>query len=231
MPAIGRRSAAEALGTAVLSTTVIGSGIMADRLTEDTALALLANALSTGAILIVLITILAPLSGAHLNPVVTLVAALRAKLTPRDCAAYMAAQIAGALAGAVAAHGMFDLALVQAGSTARTGAGLWLAETIATGGLVLTILLSARRPPESVAWLVGLYITAAYWFTASTSFANPALTVARSVSDTFAGIRMIDAPAFILCQIAGAAAALALFNWLASGDEPDAARPVSRQEG
>lgn len=209
-----RRLAAEALGTGILVATVVGSGIMADRLTSDAALALLANTLPTGAILVVLITCLGPVSGAHFNPAVTMVFALRRALCPREAGAYMLAQVLGGLLGTLVAHAMFELPLLQVSATVRTGPAQWLAEGVATFGLLLTILAGLRFRGEAVPWLVGLYITAAYWFTASTSFANPAVAVARSITDTFAGIRPADLPAFILAECLGAALAFALLRWL-----------------
>jgi glycerol uptake facilitator-like aquaporin len=209
-----RRLAAEALGTALLVATVVGSGIMADRLTDDVALALLGNTLPTGAILVVLITILGPLSGAHFNPAVTLVFALRGEIGARDGSLYAVAQIAGGISGTLLAHAMFELPLLEIGTTLRSGAGQWIAESVAAFGLVLTILLGLRARPEAIAWLVGLYITAAYWFTASTSFANPAVAIARAFSNTFAGIRPADLPGFILAEVAGALIAMAVVGWL-----------------
>ncbi len=215
MPSLARRLAAEALGSAFLLAAIIGSGIMAQRLAGgNLALALLCNTLPTGAMLTVLILIFGPLSGAHLNPAVSLVAALRAALSRREAALYVGAQIGGALAGAWAAHAMFELPLWQVSLTARTGWGQWLAEFVATFGLLLTILGCNAVARSAVAYAVGLYITAAYWFTASTSFANPAVTLARSVSDTFAGIAPAGIAAFVLCQIAGALAAHLLAAWL-----------------
>jgi glycerol uptake facilitator-like aquaporin len=208
-----RRLTAEALGTALLVTAVVGSGIMADRLTEDTALALLANTIATGAALIALITIFAPISGAHFNPAVTLVMALRRDLPVALAAAYIAVQCAGGLLGTWAAHAMFDLPILQLSTTIRTGPAQWLAEAVATFGLIMAILgaISARA---NVAFIVAAYITAAYWFTASTSFANPAVALARSLTDTFAGIRPADLPGFMLAEIAGALIAMLLGNWL-----------------
>ena len=217
---LSRRLAAEALGTALLVATVVGSGIMADRLTDDVALALLGNTLPTGAMLVVLITIFGPLSGAHFNPVVSMVFALRGEVTARDAARYMIAQIAGAIAGTFVAHAMFALPILEVATTVRTGAGQWIAEAVATFGLVVTILLGLRARPDSVAWLVGLYITAAYWFTASTSFANPAVAIARAFSDTFAGIRPIDLPGFIAAEIAGGLLAAAVAGWLLGERRP-----------
>jgi len=209
-----RRLAAEALGTGFLVATVVGSGIMADALSADDALALLGNALPTGAILVVLIAVFGPVSGAHFNPAVSLVFALRRDLSPGLALAYMAAQIGGGFLGVLLAHAMFGLPLLQTGLTMRTGSGLWLAEAVATFGLVATILLGLRFRPEAVAWLVGLFITAAYWFTASTSFANPAVAIARGFSDTFAGIRPADVPAFLLSETAGAILAFGFICWL-----------------
>ena len=208
-----RRLTAEALGTALLVTAVVGSGIMADRLTDDTALALLANTIATGAALIMLITIFAPISGAHFNPVVTLVMALRRDLPASRAMPYIAAQCIGGILGTLAAHAMFDLPLLQLSTTIRTGPSQWLAEAIATFGLILAIL-GAMNARANVALTVAAYITAAYWFTASTSFANPAVALARALTDTFAGIRPADLPGFILAQIAGALIAAAIGGWL-----------------
>jgi glycerol uptake facilitator-like aquaporin len=209
-----RRLVAEALGTAMLVAAVIGSGIMADRLTDDVALALLGNTIPTGAILVVLITILGPVSGAHFNPAVTLVFGLRREIETKAALAYVLAQIAGGIAGTLIAHAMFGLPLVELSTTVRSGTGQWIAELVASFGLVFTILAGLRFRGDAVPWLVGLYITAAYWFTASTSFANPAVAVARAFSNTFAGIRPLDVPAFILAELAGAMLALALAGWL-----------------
>ena len=209
-----QRLVAEALGTALLVATVVGSGIMAETLTKDVALALLGNTLPTGAMLVVLITILGPISGAHFNPVVSMIFALKHDLSGRELALYVVAQIAGGIIGAVIAHLMFALPLVELSSRARTGGAQWFAEAVATFGLVVTILAGIRFERKAVPWLVGLYITAAYWFTASTSFANPAVTIARTLTNTFSGIRPIDSPAFVVAQGLGAVAALALMNWL-----------------
>lgn len=209
-----RRLAAEALGTAILVATVVGSGIMAQRLTEDIALALLGNTVATGAILVVLIGILGPVSGAHFNPAVTLVMALRRQLTPTDAALYMVVQIASAMLGTLLAHLMFDLPLVSAYADPRNGASQWLSEAVATFGLLLTILLSLKQPVEQVALRVGLYITAAYWFTASTSYANPAVTIGRALTSSFSGIGPADVPGFVIAQVIGALLALALTTWL-----------------
>lgn len=211
---MARRLAAEALGTCILVATVVGSGIMADRLTDDVALTLLGDTLPTGAILVVLITILGPISGAHLNPAVTLVFALRRELSAGSAIGYALAQIVGGIAGTLVAHVMFDLPLLAVGATARSGPGQWIAEAVATFGLIVTILGGLRFRSEAVAWLVGLYITAAYWFTASTSFANPAVTIARSFTGTFAGIRPSDAAGFIASEVVGSVIALMLAAWL-----------------
>lgn len=206
---VGQRLGAEMLGTAFLLATVVGSGIMAERLADgNVALALLCNALPTGAILVVMITMLGPVSGAHFNPAVTAAFLIRGELGGCEAAAYLGAQILGGLLGVVVAHLMFDEAIIQFATTARTGPSLWFAEIVATFGLVGTILITIRTRPDAVAMVVGLYITAAYWFTASTSFANPAVTIARGFSDTFAGIRPQDIPAFVGAEILGAIAAV-----------------------
>lgn len=214
---LGRRIAAEGLGSFFLFATVIGSGIMAEHLSGgNDAVALLGNTIATGAILFVLITMLGPISGAHMNPAVSLVAALRDELSWRDAAAYVVAQLAFGILGAWAAHLMFDLPTLQLSVKARTGLGQAVGEAIATFGLILTIIGTVRHRRDWVPASVALYITAAYWFTSSTSFANPAITVARSLSDTFAGIAPQDVPVFIAAQLvsAGLAAVVgrALFN-------------------
>jgi glycerol uptake facilitator-like aquaporin len=209
-----RRLVAEAFGTALLVATVVGSGIMAETLTKDVALALLGNTLATGAILVVLITILGPISGAHFNPAVSLIFALRRDLTARDALLYMAAQLAGGIVGTMIAHAMFALPLLDASMKARTGGAQWLAEGVAAFGLVATILAGLRFERPAVPWLVGLYITAAYWFTSSTSFANPAVAIARSMTNTFSGIRPVDLSGFIAAELCGAVAALMLMRWL-----------------
>jgi glycerol uptake facilitator-like aquaporin len=209
-----RRLVAEALGTALLVATVVGSGIMAESLTKDVALALLGNTLPTGAILVVLITILGPVSGAHFNPAVSLVFALKREMTSRDALLYMAAQIAGGIVGTMMAHAMFALPLLDASLKMRTGGAQWLAEGVAAFGLIATILAGIRFERASVPWLVGLYITAAYWFTSSTSFANPAVAIARSMTNTFSGIRPTDLPGFIVAELCGAVAALLLMSWM-----------------
>ncbi|HSA79645.1 MAG TPA: MIP/aquaporin family protein [Geminicoccaceae bacterium] len=210
-----RRLVAEALGTGFLLATVVGSGIMAERLADgDVALALLCNTIPTGAILAVLILILGPISGAHLNPAVTLSFLLQRELPAGDALAYLGAQIAGGIAGTWCAHAMFEEPVLMLALTPRTGAGQWLGEMVATFGLIATIIACVRLRPAATAPAVGLYITAAYWFTSSTSFANPAVTIARSLSDTFAGIRPIDAPAFVAAQCVGAILATWLIGWL-----------------
>lgn len=209
-----RKLAAEALGTGILVATVVGSGIMAQRLTDDIALALLGNTIATGAILVVLIGVLGPLSGAHFNPAVTLVMALRRQLSAADAGLYVVAQICGAMLGTLLAHLMFDLPLVSAYADPRNGPSQWLSEAVATFGLVLTILVSLRHASEQIAMRVGLYITAAYWFTASTSYANPAVTIGRALTSSFAGIGPADVPGFIIAQVLGALLALALSAWL-----------------
>ena len=212
---LGQRLLAEALGTALLLATVVGSGIMAERLSGgNDALALLCNSLATGAILVVLILIFAPVSGAHFNPAVSLAFAWRGELPWRTAAIYIVCQIAGGVLGVFAAHLMFDLPVLQFSIKVRSGFGQWFAEAVATFGLLLTILGCVARAPAAVPYAVGLYITAAYWFTASTSFANPAVTIARSLSDTFAGIAPPGVPAFIAAQLAGMAAAVATARWL-----------------
>jgi glycerol uptake facilitator-like aquaporin len=202
---LSRRLVAEGVGTAILVATVVGSGIMAERLAGgNQAIALLGNTIPTGAILVVIITILGPISGGHFNPAVTLVLAARDRRW-REVAPYILAQCAGGIGGTVLAHLMFDLAPIAIGTTARSGPSQWLAEEVATFALVLTILGGVRFSPSSIPWLVGLVITAAYWFTASTSFANPAVTLARGFTTTFAGIALNHVPAFIIAQLIGAA--------------------------
>ena len=215
MTPLGRRLAAEGVGSFFLFACVIGSGIMAEHLSGgNDAVALLGNTIATGAILFVLITMLGPISGAHMNPAVSLVAASRRDLTWSEAAAYIAMQLAFGILGAWAAHLMFDLPTMQLSVKARTGLGQWTGEAIATFGLILTILGTVRHRRDWVPASVALYITAAYWFTSSTSFANPAITIARSLSDTFAGISPSDVPLFIVAQLAGAALAAVLAKWL-----------------
>jgi glycerol uptake facilitator-like aquaporin len=212
---IGRRLAAEALGTAWLLATVVGSGIMAERLSMgNTGLALLANAIATGGTLFVLITIFGPLSGAHFNPAVSLAFAIRRELGWRLATAYVGVQIVGAVLGVWAAHAMFAEPLVQVSAKLRAGPAQGFSEFIATFGLIATIIGTLRFRPSATPATVSLYIVAAYWFTASTSFANPAVTVARALSDTFAGIAPASAPLFVASQILGAVAAVVIFAWL-----------------
>ena len=211
-----RRLAAEALGTAFLLAAVVGSGIRAERLADgNDAIALLGNTVATGAALVVLILIFGPISGAHFNPAVTLSFAWRGETRWAEVAPYLIAQLAGGLIGVIAAHLMFEAPIVAASLKPRTGAGQWLGEFVATFGLVATILGTLRARPTAVPYAVGLFITAGYWFTSSTSFANPAVTLARSLTDSFAGIRPQDAPAFIVAQLLGAFAAVAVMRWLA----------------
>ena len=222
-----RRLAAEALGTALLVATVVGSGIMAESLTKDTAIALLGNTIPTGAILVVLITILGPISGAHFNPAVKLVFALRRELPVRDALLYVAAQIIGGILGTMIAHAMFALPLLDASMKMRTGGAQCFAEGVAAFGLVATILGGIRFAQASVPWLVGLYITAAYWFTASTSFANTAVAIARSMTNTFSGIRPQDLPGFIVAELSGAIVALLVMTWLLRASNNK--RPMQRK--
>ncbi len=221
-PDLPRRLGAEFIGTAFLLATVVGSGIMAESLAGgNVAIALLGNTIPTGAILVVLITMLGPISGAHFNPAVTAAFLLRRDISVPDSLAYVAVQVAGGIVGVLAAHLMFDEVVFQASEKVRTGPSQWFAEWVATFGLVATILLTLKARASAVPVAVGLYITAAYWFTASTSFANPAVTVARGFSDTFAGIRPSDVPAFVIAQFVGAVCALAFCQWLvaARGNE------------
>ncbi len=212
---LSRRCAAEAVGTAFLLAAVIGSGIMGERLSGgNVALALLANTLATGAALVALILAFGSISGAHLNPAVTIADASRRGLPWRDAAAYVVAQIVGAFAGVAIAHLMFGEPIFSASRHMRAGAAQWLSEFVATFGLLAVIWGCARLRSSAVAFAVGAYITAAYWFTASTSFANPAVTLARAASDTFAGIRPSDVPGFLAAQLAGALGATALYRWL-----------------
>ena len=226
-PPLGRRLVAEGLGSFFLFATVIGSGIMAEALSGgNDAVALIGNTAATGAMLFVLITMLGPISGAQMNPAVSLVAASRGELKWRDAAAYIAVQLLCGIAGALAAHAMFDLPLLQYSDKARTGSGQWLGEAIATFGLVLTIWGTAKHRPKAVPASVALYITAAYWFTSSTSFANPAITVARSLTDSFSGIAPGDAPRFIIAQLVGAALAAAVVRALFDDRVGDEAMPL-----
>lgn len=219
-----QRLAAEGAGTAFLLATVVGSGIMAERLAGgDEAIALLANSLATGAGLLAILLTLGPVSGAHLNPAVTLALTLRKELPARDAAAYVGVQLLGALAGTFAAHAMFDLPVLQIATKARASGALMWSEFVAMGGLLGVVLIGSRRRPESVPAAVAAYITAAYWFTASTSFANPAVTLARAFTDTFTGIRITDVPGFVLAQLAAVAAACGLGRLTKQGTRADTA--------
>lgn len=211
----GKRLAAEAIGTGFLLATVVGSGIMGETLAGgNVAIALLGNTIPTGAILVVLILMFGPISGAHFNPAVTLSFLVQGKISAGDAVAYVIVQIGAAILGAWAAHLMFEEPVFMVSEKIRTGGGQWVAEIIATFGLVATILACVKHRTDAVPYAVGLYITAAYWFTASTSFANPAVTIARTLTNTFSGIRPADAPLFIVCQIVGALLATWLFVWL-----------------
>ena len=215
MSAVSRRLVAEGVGTAFLLAAIVGSGIMAERLAGgNVAIALLCNSLATGAMLYVLITILAPISGAHFNPAVTLAFLIKGSIGPSVALAYMACQVVGAVLGTWLAHAMFALPILELSTTGRAETSLWLAEAVATFGLILTIFGGLRWKPEAIPAAVGLYIVSAYWFTASTSFANPAVTVARSLTDTFSGIDPAGVPAFILAQLAGAVLASLFCQWL-----------------
>ena len=219
-PGLARKLAAEAIGTGILVATVIGSGIMAAKLAGgNVAVALLGNTIPTGAILVVLITILAPLSGAHFNPAVSLAMTIRGSLPPKLLAPYALSQILGGVAGALLANLMFDLPAFQLATTIRSGPGQWLSEIVATVALMGAILGGLRFAPQAIPWLVGLTITAAYWFTASTSFANPAVTIARMFSDTFAGIAPSSAILFLPLQLGGAVIGLWVWDWLMTDSE------------
>jgi glycerol uptake facilitator-like aquaporin len=212
---MSRRLTAELLGTWLLVTTVVGSGIMAESLADgNLAIALLANAIATGAILVVLILMFSSISGAHFNPAVSFAFLLRGDLALATATLYVLAQIAGGLLGSITAHLMFELDVLQFSTRVRSGGGQWFAEFIAAFGLVATILATVRFRPDAVAYAVGLFITAGYWFTASTSFANPAVAIARAFTETFSGIRALDVPGFVLAELAGAAAAVWLLSWL-----------------
>jgi glycerol uptake facilitator-like aquaporin len=221
---LARRLVAEALGTSLLLAAVVGSGVMAQRLADgNNAIALLCNTAATGAALVVLITVFAPLSGAHFNPAVTLYFAIRGEIAWRNAAAYMAVQIVAAIAGVWLAHAMFGMPVIEVSRKLRDGPAQWLSEFVATFGLLLTIAGCARKPDTTPA-LVGLYITAAYWFTASTSFANPAVTIARSLTDSFAGIAPHSVPGFVAAQFAAALAGFLATRWLFAGNAaPDGA--------
>lgn len=217
-----KRLLAELIGTFFLLATVVGSGIMAETLAGgNVAIALLGNTIATGAILVVLILVFGTLSGAHFNPAVTLVFLIRKEIAPRDAIAYIAVQIFAGLLGVIAAHVMFDQPVMQLSNTLRTGPGQWVAEAIATFGLIMTILGCIRFRAEAVPYAVGLYITAGYWFTASTSFANPAVTIARAFSDTFSGIYLPHVPTFVAAQITGALLATMIMGYLTNDQEED----------
>ena len=219
---LAQRLSAEAIGTAFLLATVVGSGIMAERLASgNVAIALLGNTIPTGAILVVLITMLGPISGAHFNPAVTIVFALRRAISKHEAGLYVIVQIIAGIVGVWFAHLMFDETLLQASQKTRTGSSQWLAEGIATFGLVVTILATIKAREQAVAMAVGLYITAAYWFTASTSFANPAVTIARGFSDTFAGIRPVDVLPFIIAQLLAAMVAHLYCKWQLNAQTKD----------
>lgn len=218
---LARRAVAEAMGTSLLLATVVGSGIMGERLAQgNVAIALLANAIATGGGLVALILTFGPISGAQLNPVVTLSLAASRLFPWREVPVYVSAQLVGAVLGVWAAHLMFGQELLQFSSKARPGFALAFSEGVASFGLLMVILSGLRHRTDAIPYAVAAYIVAAYWFTASTSFANPAVTLARSLSDSFAGIRPIDTPLFILAQCLGAAAASGLFAWLVSGERP-----------
>ena len=213
-----KKNIAEFIGTSFLLGTIVGSGIMSERLSAGIeSLALLGNTVATGAILFVMITILAPVSGAHFNPVVSLVMRLRGNINNVELSTYLLTQIAGSVFGTWISHFMFDVSIVQFSSKIRTGSPIYIAEFVATFGLIFTILLGSRYSPKKVPALVGLYITGAYWFTSSTSFANPAVTFARTLTDTFSGINFSDLPFFILFQILGGVSALAVCNLIENG--------------
>lgn len=223
-----KRLFSEALGTMGLLTAVIGSGIMAERLADgNVAIALMGNTFPTGAMLMVLILVFGPVSGAHFNPAVTLAFLIRREIAASHAVMYVTVQIIGGLTGAVLAHAMFELPLTQLSETARSGPAQWLSEWVATFGLVATILGTLRFRPQAVPYAVGLFITAAYWFTASTSFANPAVTIARAFTDTFSGIAPMHVPGFIVAQLIGAATAAFFLGWLLN----PSVRPVGRLEG
>ena len=223
---IGKRLAAEYVGTFFLVAVVIGSGIMGDKLSGGSVgLALLANTIATGAILVVIILIFGNISGAHFNPAVTLVFWLRKEIGGGDTAAYMVLQIAGGITGAIVAHIMFQEPLIQWSSTQRTGISQWIAEVVATFGLLATILGCLKTRPSAIPYAVGLFISAGYWFTSSTSFANPAVTIARTFTDTFTGISPAHVMPFIICQLIGATLALVVFAWLWRGQPKPLTRP------
>ena len=211
---LSKRLFSELLGTALLVATVVGSGIMATNLSQDVGLQLLGNTIPTGAMLVVLITILGPISGAHFNPAVTLVFLARREIGLRTSLSYVCAQIIGGITGTIIAHHMFDFPIIELSTKVRTGGPQWFAEFVATFGLVATILGGIKFQQSGVAWLVGLYITAAYWFTASTSFANPAVAIARSLTNTFSGINPANLSGFIIAEVIGAITAWICISWL-----------------
>jgi glycerol uptake facilitator-like aquaporin len=214
---LSRRLVSEAIGTALLVAVVVGSGIMGEQLADgNDAVALLGNTLATGAALVVLILVFGPISGAHFNPVVSLSFALQGELRWPDLFAYLPVQVAGAIAGTLLAHVMFDQPLVQFSAHVRTGIGIWIGEIVASFALLATIIGCLRNAPQAVPYAVGLVITAGYWFTSSTSFANPAVTIARSLTDSFSGIRPLDVPAFVVAQVFGAVLATIAIRWLAA---------------
>ena len=219
-PSLAQSYAAEALGTAILLATVVGSGIMAENLAGgNVAIALLGNTIPTGAILVVLITILGPISGAHFNPAVSLAMCLTGRMPWPQLLPFTLCQIVGAIIGVWIAHAMFDFSILQFSTKMRWGSGQWVAEVVATFGLLFTIFGGLRYNPPAIPLAVGLYITSAYWFTASTSFANPAVTIARALTDTFSGIAPVAAPVFVAMQIVGAVSATYLCRWLFANDE------------
>ena len=219
-PSLAQSYAVEALGTAILLATVVGSGIMAENLAGgNVAIALLGNTIPTGAILVVLITILGPISGAHFNPVVSLAMCLTGRLPWTRFLPFTLCQIVGGIVGVWIAHAMFDLSIFQFSTKMRWGSGQWVAEVVATFGLLFTIFGGLRYNPPAIPLAVGLYITSAYWFTASTSFANPAVTIARALTDTFSGIAPVATPAFVIMQIVGAVSATYLCRWLFANDK------------
>jgi glycerol uptake facilitator-like aquaporin len=226
---IRRRLVAEGIGTALLVAVVVGSGIMGEQLADgNDAVALLGNTLATGAALVVLILIFGPISGAHFNPLVSLSFALQGQLRWPDLVAYLSVQVAAAIAGALLAHAMFDQPLLQVSAHVRTGTGVWIGEIVASFALLATIIGCLRNAPQAVPYAVGLVITAGYWFTSSTSFANPAVTIARSLTDSFSGIRPLDVPAFVVAQVVGAFLATITICWLTAPQTTRAAAAADR---
>lgn len=224
-PALRRQLAAEALGTFFLLATVVGSGVMGESLAGgNVAIALLTNTIATGAILVVLISVFGPVSGAHFNPAVTIAFLIRRELTAATAAAFIGVQVVAAVVGVLAAHAMFDQDLLQVSANSRASTGQWIAEVIATFGLLMTILGCLRAKPDVIPFAVGLYITAGYLFTASTSFANPAVTLARTMTDTFSGIMPAHAPAFVAAQLVGSVAAVFVIGWIFQDPRPSASR-------